>query len=151
MTTQSCRDEIDKPRPEKSGLPILLVAAAVLVDVDGRVLITQRPEGKMMAGMWEFPGGKVEEGENPEYTLMRELEEEIGIETRPCCFSPLTFASHSYSEFNLLMPLYVCRVWKGIPQGKEGQQLKWAKPIDLYDEHLLPADVPLIPYLIDML
>ena len=128
-----------------------MVAAAALVDVDGRVLITQRPEGKSMAGLWEFPGGKLEEGEGAEHALMRELSEELGIETRPCCFSPLTFCSHEYEKFNLLMPLYVCRVWKGIPQGKEGQNLKWVKPLDLYDEALLPADLPMVPYLIDML
>ncbi len=148
---QSCRDALDKPRPEKSGLPILLVAAAALIDIDGRVLIAQRPEGKMMAGLWEFPGGKLEEGESPEHALMRELSEELGIETRPCCFSPLTFVSHAYEKFNLMMPLYACRVWDGIPQGKEGQALKWVKPMDLYDEALLPADIPMIPYLIDML
>ncbi len=147
----SCRDELEKPRPEKSGLPVLLVAAVALIDVDGRVLISQRPEGKSMAGMWEFPGGKLEEGESPEYALMRELSEELGIETRPCCFSPLSFVSYMYDKFNLLMPLYACRVWAGIPQGKEGQALKWLKPLDLYDEALLPADLPLIPALIEMI
>ncbi len=151
MDIQSCRDALDKPRPEKSGLPILTVAAAALVDVDGRVLIAQRPEGKSMTGLWEFPGGKLEEGESPEHALMRELSEELGIETRPCCFYPLTFTSHMYEKFNLLMPLYVCRVWSGIPQSKEGQALKWVKPLDLYDQALLPADVPMIPALIDML
>lgn len=148
---QSCRDALDKPRPEKSGLPILLVAAVALIDRDGRILIGQRPEGKPMAGMWEFPGGKLEEGESPEYALMRELNEELGIETRPCCFSPLTFVTHEYDKFTLMMPLYACRVWDGIVQAKEGQNLKWVKPLDLYDEALLPADIPMIPYLIDML
>ena len=151
MDVQSCKDALEKPRPEKSGLPVLLVVAVALVDIDGRVLIAQRPESKAMAGLWEFPGGKLEEGESPEYALMRELSEELGIETRPCCFSPLTFVSHAYESFHLQMPLYVCRVWKGFPQGKEGQELKWVKPLDLYDEALLPADLPMIPYLIDML
>jgi 8-oxo-dGTP diphosphatase len=125
------------------------VAGVAMIDIDGRVLIAERPEGKSMAGMWEFPGGKIEDGESPEYALMREIEEELGVETRPCCFSPLTFVSHTYERFNLLMPLYACRVWKGIPQGKEGQNLKWVKPIDLYDEHLVPADIAMIPYIIE--
>ena len=109
----------------------VLVSAVALIDIDGRVLIAQRPEGKSMAGLWEFPGGKVEAGETPELALMRELEEELGIETWESCLAPLTFASHTYDDFHLLMPLFACRKWKGTPHGKEGQNLKWVRVNEL--------------------
>ena len=130
---------------------LLLVVACALVDTDGRVLIAQRPEGKQLAGLWEFPGGKVEKGETPEACLIRELREELGIETREACLAPLTFASHSYDDFHLLMPLYVCRRFSGIPQPKEAQALKWVRPLRLRDYPMPPADAPLIPFLIDLL
>lgn len=131
--------------------PILLVAACALVDSDGRVLLAQRPEGKQLAGLWEFPGGKVEAGETPEETLIRELQEEIGITTKVACLAPLTFASHTYDDFHLLMPLYVCRRFEGIARGLEGQALKWVRPKDMRDYPMPPADEPLIPFLIDLL
>jgi 8-oxo-dGTP diphosphatase len=130
---------------------LVLVAACALIDTDGRVLITQRPAGKPMAGLWEFPGGKVEAGETPEGTLIRELNEELGIDTSAACLAPLTFASHAYEEFHLLMPLYVCRRWKGIAQGREGQALKWVRAPALRDYPMPPADLPLIPALTDLL
>ncbi|MEO9457622.1 MAG: 8-oxo-dGTP diphosphatase MutT [Lentilitoribacter sp.] len=130
--------------------PIVLVAACALIDTDGRILIAQRPEGKSLAGMWEFPGGKVEEGETPEQALIRELNEELGIETKETCLAPLTFASYSYDKFHLLMPLYICRRFWGVPQPKEGQALKWVKSRDLRDYDMPPADEPLIPHLIDV-
>jgi 8-oxo-dGTP diphosphatase len=130
---------------------ILLVAACALVDVDRRVLIAQRPEGKPMAGLWEFPGGKVEAGETPEATLVRELHEELGVETSAACLAPLTFASHAYPDFHLLMPLYVCRRWSGIPQSREQQALKWVKATSLRDYPMPAADLPLIPALIEHL
>ena len=130
---------------------ILLVAACALVDSDGRVLLAQRPEGKQLAGLWEFPGGKVEPGETPEETLIRELQEEIGITTKVACLAPLTFASHTYDDFHLLMPLYVCRRFEGIARGLEGQALKWVRPKDMRDYPMPPADEPLIPFLIDLL
>jgi 8-oxo-dGTP diphosphatase len=130
---------------------LLLVAACALVDADGRVLIARRPEGKMMGGLWEFPGGKVEAGETPEDTLIRELREELGIETKEACLAPLTFASHRYQDFHLLMPLYVCRRWQGTPQGHEGQALKWVRPRELRDFPMPPADAPLISPLIELL
>lgn len=130
--------------------PIVLVAACALIDTDGRILIAQRPEGKSLAGMWEFPGGKVEEGETPEQALIRELNEELGIETKETCLAPLTFASYSYEKFHLLMPLYICRRFWGVPQPKEGQTLKWVKARNLRDYDMPPADEPLIPYLIDV-
>lgn len=132
-------------------MKILLVAACALVDVDRRILIAQRPEGKTLAGLWEFPGGKVEAGETPEATLVRELREEVGIETSEKCLLPLTFASHTYEDFHLLMPLYVCRRWSGIPQPREGQALKWVRALDLRGYPMPPADEPLIPALIDHL
>lgn len=140
---------IDEPisQPRK----LLLVAACALVDADGRVLIAQRPEGKQLAGMWEFPGGKVEAGETPEETVVRELAEELGIETKTACLAPLTFASHSYEGFNLLMPLFVCRRFWGTPQPLEHQALKWVRPNKLRDYDMPPADAPLIPFLIDLL
>ncbi len=130
---------------------LLLVVACALVDADGRVLIAQRPEGKQLAGLWEFPGGKMEPGETPEETLVRELKEELGIETKVACLAPLTFASHSYETFNLLMPLYVCRRFWGTPQPLDAQALKWVKPNRLRDYPMPPADAPLIPFLIDLL
>ena len=139
-----CSEALEHPPPQKPDIPIILVAAAALFDRDGRVLIAQRPEGKSMAGLWEFPGGKVEDGETPEYALMRELREELTIETRPCCFSSIAFASHSYDNFHLLMPLFVCRVWEGIPQAMEHQALKWVMPKDLRDYPMPAADIPLI-------
>ena len=132
-------------------VPIILVVAVALVDVDGRVLIAQRPEGKSMAGLWEFPGGKVEDGEQPEAALIRELEEELGIDVTKTCLAPFTFASHSYDEFHLLMPLYVCRVWEGTVTPKEGQTLKWVRPLQLKDYPMPPADVPLVAMLRDLL
>ena len=127
-----------------SGVRMLLVAACALVDADRRVLLAQRPEGKQLAGLWEFPGGKVEPGERPEACLIRELREELGIETWESCLAPLTFASHAYDDFHLLMPLYVCRRFEGIPRGLEGQALKWVRPRDMRDYPMPPADLPLI-------
>lgn len=125
----------------------VLVAAVALIDPDGRVLLAQRPEGKAMAGLWEFPGGKVEAGETPEAALIRELQEELGIDTWTSCLAPLTFASHAYDDFHLLMPLYACRKWKGVVRPLEGQGLKWARPAELRDFPMPPADIPLIPLL----
>lgn len=130
---------------------IVLVAACALVDADGRILLAQRPEGKSLAGLWEFPGGKVEAGETPEETLIRELEEELGIQTKIPCLAPLTFASHTYDDFHLLMPLYVCRRFEGIPSGREGQAIKWVRTSQLRDYPMPPADEPLIPFLQDLL
>ena len=125
----------------------VLVSAVALVDADGRVLIAQRPEGKAMAGLWEFPGGKIEPGETPEVALVRELKEELGIETWDSCLAPLTFASHSYEDFHLLMPLFICRKWQGIVAPKEGQKLKWVYAKELRDYPMPDADIPLIPIL----
>ena len=130
---------------------MILVSAVALIDPDGRVLLAQRPEGKSMAGLWEFPGGKVEAGETPEAALIRELQEELGIDTWASCLAPLTFASHSYDDFHLLMTLFVCRKWQGIPQSKEGQALKWVRAQDLREYPMPAADVPLIPILRDWL
>ena len=129
----------------------VLVSAVALVDADGRVLIAQRPEGKAMAGLWEFPGGKIEPGETPEVALVRELKEELGIETWDSCLAPLTFASHSYEDFHLLMPLFICRKWQGIVAPKEGQKLKWVYAQELRDYPMPAADIPLIPILRDWL
>ncbi|GLQ82053.1 NTP pyrophosphohydrolase [Mesorhizobium huakuii] len=137
--------------PANTGKRLLLVAACALVDADGRVLLAQRPEGKQLAGLWEFPGGKVEPGETPEQCIIRELHEEIGIETEIPCLAPLTFASHSYDDFHLLMPLFVCRRFRGIAQPREGQALKWVRPKQMRDYPMPPADAPLIPFLIDLL
>ncbi len=131
--------------------PIVLVAAVALVDRDGRVLIARRPEGKPMAGLWEFPGGKVDDGETPETALIRELEEELGIRVPARCLAPLTFASHTYEEFHLLMPLYVCRNWDGIVTPREGQELKWVRPMRLADYDMPPADEPLVAMVRDLL
>jgi 8-oxo-dGTP diphosphatase len=130
---------------------LLLVAAAALIDPDGRVLVSQRPEGKQLAGFWEFPGGKVELGERPEAALIRELREELTIDVTESCLAPLTFASHAYEDFHLLMPLYVCRRWKGIVSATEAQALKWLRPRDLRALAMPPADAPLIPFLEDLL
>jgi 8-oxo-dGTP diphosphatase len=130
---------------------VVLVAACALVDCDGRVLIAQRPPGKPMAGLWEFPGGKVEAGETPETTLIRELKEELGIVVKEACLAPLTFASHSYADFHLLMPLYVCRRWEGIAIAQENQNLTWVRPNRLKDYPMPPADVPLISHLTTLL
>ena len=129
----------------------LLVSAVALIDRDGRVLLAQRPEGKSMAGLWEFPGGKVEPGETPEAALIRELHEELGIDTWQSCLAPLTFASHSYDGFHLLMPLFACRKWQGQPHPHEGQALKWVRPNDMRSYPMPPADIPLIPVLRDWL
>lgn len=129
----------------------VLVSAVALVDPDGRVLIAQRPEGKAMAGLWEFPGGKVEPGETPEEALIREMQEELGIDTWASCLAPLTFASHKYDDFHLLMPLFVCRKWQGIPRSRENQALKWVRALDLKSYPMPEADLPLIPVLRDLL
>ncbi|MGH6791023.1 MAG: 8-oxo-dGTP diphosphatase MutT [Pseudolabrys sp.] len=129
----------------------VFVAACALIDADGRVLIAERPAGKPMAGLWEFPGGKVEEGERPEQTLIRELKEELGIDVSEDCLAPLTFASHSYPDFHLLMPLYVCRRGKGNVTPTEGQKLAWVKPNRLRDYEMPPADVPLVSHLMALL
>jgi len=130
---------------------IVLVSAVALIDPDGRVLLAQRPEGKSMAGLWEFPGGKVEAGETPEAALIRELQEELGIDTWASCLAPLTFASHAYADFHLLMPLFACRKWQGIARPREGQNLKWVRVNDLRNYSMPPADVPLIAMLRDWL
>ena len=128
-------------------MKLVLVSAVALVDRDGRILLAERPEGKAMAGLWEFPGGKVEAGETPEAALIRELEEELGINTWASCLAPLTFASHSYPDFHLLMPLFICRKWQGTPASREGQRLAWVRAGDLRDYPMPPADVPLIPHI----
>ena len=135
------------PKP----LPTVLVVAVALVDVDGRVLLAERPAGKSMAGLWEFPGGKVNADETPEAALIRELREELGIDVAKACLAPLTFASHSYETFHLLMPLFVCRRWNGIAQPLEGQRLKWVRPQNFDEYPMPPADKPLIPMLRDLL
>ena len=129
----------------------MLVAAVALIDVDGRVLLAQRPEGKSMAGLWEFPGGKVEPGETPEAALIRELREELAIDTWQSCLAPLTFASHSYDSFHLLMPLYACRKWEGAPQPQEGQKLAWVRPNEMKSYPMPAADLPLVAILRDWL
>ncbi len=129
----------------------ILVSAVALIDVDGRILLAQRPEGKSMAGLWEFPGGKVEPGETPEAALIRELDEELGINTWQSCLAPLTFASHGYDDFHLLMPVFACRKWEGTPQPKEGQTLAWTRVGELRNYPMPPADIPLIAMLRDLL
>ncbi len=143
------RTGADAPPPP--AVPIVLVAAVAMVDRDGRVLLAQRPTGKAMAGLWEFPGGKVAEGESPESALIRELAEELGVDVTAACLAPLTFASHRYETFHLLMPLYVCRKWQGIARPLEGQTLKWVRPARLEDFPMPPADAPLIQPLRDLL
>lgn len=130
---------------------LILVIACALIDPDGRVLMAQRPAGKNLAGLWEFPGGKTEAGERPEDTLIRELNEELGIEVKEPCLAPFSFASHSYADFHLLMPLYICRRWEGIPQALEHQAIKWVMPKDMAQLPLTPADIPLVPMLRDLL
>lgn len=137
--------------PADGARRVLLVAACALVDADNRVLLSQRPEGKQLAGLWEFPGGKVETGETPEQAVIRELAEELGIESKIACLAPLTFASHAYDEFHLLMPLFICRRFWGTPTAREGQTLKWVRPRDMRSYPMPPADEPLIPVLIDLL
>ncbi|WPZ36089.1 (deoxy)nucleoside triphosphate pyrophosphohydrolase [Thalassobaculum sp. OXR-137] len=138
------------PMAENS-LPIVLVVAVALVDADGRVLIAKRPEGKKLAGLWEFPGGKVDPGETPEAALIRELREELGIDTHESCLAPLTFASHAYDDFHLLMPLYACRRWKGEVTRREHADLAWVRPVRLRDYPMPPADAPLIAMIQDMI
>jgi 8-oxo-dGTP diphosphatase len=130
---------------------LVLVAACALIDSDGRVLIAQRPEGKSMAGLWEFPGGKVELGESPEATVIREMHEELGVTIEEPCLAPFTFASHAYEDFHLMMPLYLCRKWQGAVRPNEGQAVKWVRPRDLRDYPMPPADKPLVAMLIDYL
>ena len=132
-------------------MKMVLVSAVALIDVDGRVLLAQRPPGKSMAGLWEFPGGKIEPGETPEAALIRELHEELGIDTWASCLAPLTFASHSYDDFHLMMPLFACRKWEGVPRPREGQVLKWVKPMDMRSYPMPEADIPLISILRDWL
>ncbi len=132
-------------------LPILLVTAVAMVDPDGRVLMAQRPPGSRMAGLWEFPGGKVEPDETPESALVRELHEELAVDITESCLAPFTFASHTYDDFHLLMPLFLCRVWKGTPVGQEGQALKWVRPLAMTKLPMPPADVPLVAMLRDFL
>ena len=132
-------------------MKLLLVSAVALIDPDGRILLAQRPEGKSLAGLWEFPGGKVEAGETPEACLIRELKEELGIDTWQSCLAPLTFASHSYDEFHLMMPLFACRKWQGIVTPQEGQKLAWVRANELRNYPMPPADEPLIPILRDWL
>ena len=131
--------------------PFLLVTAVALIDVDGRVLLARRPSGKSMAGLWEFPGGKVQDGELPEAALIRELREELGIDVTEACLAPFTFTSHTYDDFHLLMPLFVCRVWEGFVTAREGQELKWVRPRDMDGYPMPAADVPLVAMLRDLL
>ena len=131
--------------------PITLVVAVALIDADGRVLLARRPEGKAMAGLWEFPGGKVADGETPEAALVRELREELALDIAESCLAPLAFASHDYGAFHLLMPLFVCRVWEGMPRAREGQALKWVRPLDMAGLPMPPADAPLVALLRDVL
>jgi len=144
-------DECPGGPPPLGSRPMVLVAAVALVDADGRVLIAQRPAGKSMAGLWEFPGGKVDAGETPEHALVRELHEELGIETAASCLAPIAFASHGYETFHLLMPVFACRKWAGTPQPREGQALKWVMPGELSRYPMPPADVPLVALLRDLL
>ncbi|MBN9080075.1 MAG: (deoxy)nucleoside triphosphate pyrophosphohydrolase [Rhizobiales bacterium] len=130
---------------------ILLVVAVALIDADDRILIAQRPEGKKLAGLWEFPGGKIDPGERPEAALIRELHEELDITVKEDCLAPLTFASHAYDDFHLLMPLYICRRWEGFVRPREGQAIKWVRATQMRDYPMPPADAPLIPPLIDLL
>lgn len=146
-----CDDALDLAPPAFSPVRLVLVTAAALIDADGRVLLAQRPEGKSMAGLWEFPGGKVQDGETPEYALMRELREELAIETRPTCFSAIAFASHAYDDFHLLMPLFACRAWRGQITPREHKAIAWVRPADMLAYPMPPADVPLVAQLRDLL
>lgn len=147
----SCVEALHNDCPPAPQVPVVLVAAAALIDPDGRVLLSQRPEGKKMAGLWEFPGGKLEAGETPEYALMRELSEELGIETRPSCYTPVAFASHTYDDFHLLMPVFAIRMWRGVPRPCEGQKIKWIRLENMKDYPMPPADEPLVPILQSLL
>lgn len=138
-------------RTSDTPLPLVLVAAVALIDIDGRVLLAQRPEGKHLAGLWEFPGGKVHDGETPEAAVVRELREELAVDITESCLAPFTFASHAYEDFQLLMPLYVCRVWKGTPTPLEGQALRWVRPLAMPSLPMPPADAPLVAMLRDYL
>lgn len=138
-------------RVAREGSPMQLVSAVALIDVDGRVLLARRPAGKSMAGLWEFPGGKVHGGETPEAALIRELKEELDVDIRESCLAPIGFASHSYNDFHLLMPLFACRVWQGIPVPMEDQALKWVRPTEMRDLRMPPADIPLISLLRDLI
>jgi 8-oxo-dGTP diphosphatase len=145
---KGCWDENERAPGEK---PVVFVVAVALIDVDGRILLAQRPPGKKMAGLWEFPGGKVQTGETPEAALVRELREELDIDTRRSCLAPLTFASHAYDDFHLVMPLYLCRIWQGTPRPVEGQVLKWVRPYDMGNFEMPAADRPLVAMLQDFL
>ncbi len=147
----NCSEALDHPKPVQPDVPILMVVAGALINSKREVLIAERPEGKDMGGLWEFPGGKIQAGETPEFALMRELEEELGIETRPCCFHPIGFASHAYERFHLLMPLLACRVWRGDIVLRAHQAMAWVKPNDMYDYPMPPADLPLVATLRDLL
>lgn len=147
----SCAESLKKPKPQQPDLPIVLVAAAALINDKSEILLAQRPKGKSMAGLWEFPGGKVDAGETPEFALMRELEEELGIETRPTCYHPIAFASHSYKDFHLLMPVFACRMWQGEITAKEHQALEWVRPLDMKNYPMPEADIPLIATIRDLL
>jgi 8-oxo-dGTP diphosphatase len=145
---KGCWDENERAPGAK---PVVFVVAVALIDVDGRILLAQRPPGKKMAGLWEFPGGKVQTGETPEAALVRELREELDIDTRRSCLAPLAFASHAYDDFHLVMPLYLCRIWQGTPRPVEGQVLKWVRPYDLGNFEMPAADRPLVAMLQDFL
>jgi 8-oxo-dGTP diphosphatase len=145
---KGCWDESERTPGDK---PVVFVVAVALIDADGRILLAQRPPGKKMAGLWEFPGGKVDAGETPEAALVRELREELDIDTRRSCLAPLTFASHAYDDFHLMMPLYLCRIWQGTPRPVEGQVLKWVRPYDMGGFDMPPADLPLVAMLQDFL
>ena len=138
-------------KEHQESLPLLLVSAVALIDTDGRVLLSKRPKGKTMAGLWEFPGGKVEKGETPEEALIREIKEELCLDISESCLAALTFASHRYSEFHLLMNLFACRVWRGVVKAGEGQEIKWVQPMRLGDYDMPPADRPLVSMLQDFL
>ncbi len=146
-----CEAALNSPPPAAPKLPIIHVVAAALINANNEILIAQRPEGKPMSGLWEFPGGKMESGETPEYALMRELREELSIETRPCCMHPIAFASHSYNDFHLLMPLLSIRIWRGEIKPLEHQALKWVRCLDLHKYPMPEADIPLIATLRDLL
>lgn len=143
--------EISDDLPPLPYLKIVMVSAVLLIDTDNRILLAQRPKGKAMAGLWEFPGGKIAEGETPEYALIREMNEELGIMTGVDCLQPVLFASHSYDDFHLLMPVFACRTWKGTPKPLEGQNLKWVHKNDLSSYPMPPADIPLIPLIHQLL